>query len=608
MPGPPHPTSVPHPTTPSGGVDSSRRAAFDRGRRPVRATAVGLVAVAFLAGSCRSAEEYVAEADADVYALVAARRAALVEDPEAFSIDPPEDSLRQRILRAAAAGAPLEVGSLTLADCLEIAFENNRDAAAEREQLYRAALDLTLERWRFGWQPSATASGNLDGSLEEASSWSADADLGLTRLFGSGARVVAGIGLGLFENLITEDGVVLNSNFDLSVTQPLLRGFGSEIVMESLTQAERDLVYAVRNYERFRRTFAFDVASRYLRLLQQADGLANEIANAESVRLVSERNQALARAGRLNDIQVDQARQNELSASNGVIDAQQALDSAIDDFKFFLGLPIEAQVEFDLAQLEELESNELSDVEIAEDDAIAIALLGRYDHLNALGRVDDAQRAARIAEDQLRGGLGLVASVGGTSNDDRPVDYDKDDISWGIGLDLDLPVDQIPERNSYRNALISLQANQRAAEEFADSITVGVRDALRDLRSRSESYTIQRQSVALAERRVESSSRNLEAGRAETRDLLESQESLLSARNSRTRALIDFRLAELALWRDLELLEVQDGALAVDRGALAAALEAVRLERGSASASATPRTERVPAEPAGTSDAEEASE
>ncbi|QDU85708.1 Outer membrane efflux protein [Planctomycetes bacterium Pla163] len=526
--------------------------------------------------SCRSPEEYVAEADADVYALVAARRAALVADPDAFSIAPPEDSLRQRILVGIESGAAVELPPLRLSDCLAIAYENNRDAAERRESLYRAALDLTLERWRFGWQPSATASGDLNGSLEESTSWSADADLGLTRLLGSGARVVAGIGLGLFENLLTNDGVMTNSSFNLSVAQPLLRGFGSKIVTEPLTQAERTLLYEVRSYERFRRTFAFDVASRYLRLLQQVDGLANELANAESVKRVSERNKALAEAGRLNDIELDQARQNELSATSRVIDAQQGLDSQLDDFKFFLGLPIEFDLQLDVDELGELVANELEDLDFDEEEAIAIALLGRYDHLNAIDRVDDAERRADIARDGLRAGLGLVGSIGGTSQDDQPLDYGSDAITWNLGLDLDLPVDQIPERNAYRSALITLEATRRAAGEFADNITVGVRDALRDLISRSETFRIQDRSVQLAERRVESSSRNLEAGRAQTRDLLESQDSLLSARNARTRALIDFRLAELALWRDLEVLAVEEDGVGVDTDALFAAREAVR--------------------------------
>ncbi|MEZ5978931.1 MAG: TolC family protein [Planctomycetota bacterium] len=538
----------------------------------------GALAAAALLGACKSAEEYAAAADSDVYALVAARRAALVADPDAFSIEPPANSLRQRILAADAGGEALEIEPLELGDALEIAFENSRDASDRREQLYRAALDLTLERWRFGWQPTAGASANLSGSLEETESWSGGADLGLTKLLGSGARIVGGIGISLFENLLGSDGVGSGSDFSLSVNQPLLRGFGFRITTEPLTQAERDLVYEVRSYERFRRTFAFDVATRYFRLLQAIDSVKNEIANQESVELVARRNEALSRAGRLSDIELDQAKQNQLTALNRVIDAQQDLESQIDDFKLFLGLPISAAIEFDSGELERLGESELEEVELSEDEAVAIALSGRLDYLNSVDRVDDARRRAEIAEDALRGGLGLVAQVNGSSDSNQPLDYRPENVGWSVGLDLDLPIDQLPERNSYRSALISLDATRRGAEEFADSVTVAVRDALRNLASRAEAFSIQDRSAQLAERRVASASRNLEAGRAQTRDLLESQQSLLDARNARTRALIDFRLAQLGFWRDLEVLSVENGRIEPDGEALAQALALVHAD------------------------------
>ena len=48
----------------------------------------------------------------------------------------------------------------------------------------------------------------------------------------------------------------------------------------------------------------------------------------------------------------------------------------------------------------------------------------------------------------------------------------------------------------------------------------------------------------------------LEAGRAEIRDLLESQEDLLSAQNELTAAIISYRVAELELQRDMGVLQV----------------------------------------------------
>jgi outer membrane protein TolC len=50
----------------------------------------------------------------------------------------------------------------------------------------------------------------------------------------------------------------------------------------------------------------------------------------------------------------------------------------------------------------------------------------------------------------------------------------------------------------------------------------------------------------------------LEAGRIQIRDLLEAQDALLSAQNSLTRAVVDYRIGELEFQRDLDLLEVNE--------------------------------------------------
>jgi hypothetical protein len=52
-----------------------------------------------------------------------------------------------------------------------------------------------------------------------------------------------------------------------SFTQPLLRDFGSDIETEALMQAERDLLYQLRDFTRFRKTFAVRVASDYYSVL-----------------------------------------------------------------------------------------------------------------------------------------------------------------------------------------------------------------------------------------------------------------------------------------------------------------------------------------------------
>ncbi len=65
----------------------------------------------------------------------------------------------------------------------------------------------------------------------------------------------------------------------------------------------------------------------------------------------------------------------------------------------------------------------------------------------------------------------------------------------------------------------------------------------------------------MATRRVTSTNLFLEAGRAQIRDLLEAQEALVSAQNARTAALVNYRVAELELQRDMGVLKIDDKGL-----------------------------------------------
>jgi outer membrane protein TolC len=76
-----------------------------------------------------------------------------------------------------------------------------------------------------------------------------------------------------------------------------------------------------------------------------------------------------------------------------------------------------------------------------------------------------------------------------------------------------------------------------------------------------EALSIQTRAVEVAEKRVKSTDMFFEAGRSELRDLLEAQEALLSARNSLTSAVVDYRMAELEFQSDSGILQIDDKGL-----------------------------------------------
>jgi len=84
-----------------------------------------------------------------------------------------------------------------------------------------------------------------------------------------------------------------------------------------------------------------------------------------------------------------------------------------------------------------------------------------------------------------------------------------------------------------------------------------VRQAYRQLREAAERYSIQKKSLELAQKRVDSTAMFLKTGRARTRDLLESQDALLRAQNDVMAALVEHAIAKLNFFRDVGILQVR---------------------------------------------------
>ena len=120
-----------------------------------------------------------------------------------------------------------------------------------------------------------------------------------------------------------------------------------------------------------------------------------------------------------------------------------------------------------------------------------------------------------------------------------------------------MPFDRKIERNNYRKALIALTQIKRQYDNDMDSVKLDIRDAYRQLVEAAEKYRIQKNSLALARQRVESTTMLLKAGRVTTRDLLESQDALIEAENSLTIALIDHFIAKLNFYKDVGVLKVK---------------------------------------------------
>lgn len=248
---------------------------------------------------------------------------------------------------------------LTLEDVVDLAILNSRAYQTQKETLYLFALQLSQERFNYRLNPLRRGNGSALDFLHRRSGGITENSLSIPSGIGySQALATGGDFLATFANniLLTFNGPAgfsksVSSRLLLNYTQPLIQ---RDIQFESLTQAERNLVYAARDFARFRKQFFVSFASDYYSLIRSFRLI--EIDSQNYFSLVRAFNQAEQEflANQVPRFQVDQVEQNLLSGRGRLIATCNSVEQALDSLKLDLGIPTETNINVDLGELNKL--------------------------------------------------------------------------------------------------------------------------------------------------------------------------------------------------------------------------------------------------------------
>ncbi|HOF40243.1 MAG TPA: TolC family protein [Candidatus Hydrogenedentes bacterium] len=515
--------------------------------------------------------------------------------------------------------APHEAGFyiLSLEKALSVAVKRSRDYQSQKESLYESALALTLQRHRFDpifagrfrgdynrttrdvLRPTDAAlvarelprilerTGELTGGtgallnsyadvvraaaattgvagetrahIVDERSVTGSSNLGFDLLLAGGARIAVDLTSNFLRFVTGDPRVATSSTLQATVTQPLLSGAGRDVVLENLTQAERNVLYQLRSFTRYRKNFAIDIANAYYRVLQNRDAVRNNWSGYLAFQDNAKRQRALAQAGRIKVAELGRNEQAELQARDRYIASVQNYADSLDQFKIKLGLSTDAPILLDQGELELLREKGLDHPNLAPEQAIEIALVSRLDLMVARDRVEDTERKLLVAANALQPNATLVAQGRASSyGQDRFQSIDFDRAEASIGLSVDPLFDRKAERNAYRSALIDYARSVRSLEEATDLIKLDVRQAWRNLQQAQVSYQIQEIGVQLNERRVREQELLLQAGRGSAIDQVDAQNSLIASQNELTAALVQHTIARLSFWRDMGILFIKE--------------------------------------------------
>jgi outer membrane protein TolC len=447
---------------------------------------------------------------------------------------------------------------MRLNDLLAYAIQFSPEYRTRKEDLFITTLQLLRERhlWgpRFFNDTSALFTGTPEpGDYDQA--LNLVNTTGVTQRLPYGGSVSAAALVGVVNKLHQSSSSTAslsqNASFVLNASIPLLRGAGMA-AREDLIQSERNLVYATRTFERFRRDFFFRIATNYFDLIQQQSAIENVRRKIANVEWLQRRSAALANAGRMPYFEVQRAEQDVLFAKNSLIVALETYSRSIDNFKLTIGMPISEKIRIMPTEVV------IPRPEVNLGESIKLALAYRLDLQNNSDQVEDSRRGIEVAKNRLLPDLNLTGTTTYRTDptfDLAGVSFDPGYSSYAVGATFGAPLDRKIEEINYRSSLINYERAIRGFTLAKDRVEVDVRTSVRSIDLARMTLELQNRNISISQTRLDGVILRLQ--NLSTRDFIEAQDVLLAARNSRDAAVRNLRVNILSYLLNTDQLRVQ---------------------------------------------------
>ena len=339
-----------------------------------------------------------------------------------------------------------------------------------------------------------------------------------------------------------------NSDAFLSISQPLLKGFGSEATKAALNRARIGLERAGHDYRAAVLDVIRNVEVAYYNLASAREQLKVRVFSRDVAQKLLEENEAKKDSGVATDLDVLQAQFGVANAQRDILLAEQTVQNRedqllalIDHFGFAEGV-----AEVDLGRP--------NTAPVAFDYSYKLARENRPDYASAQLLLEQLRITERVAKGNKKPQLDLGASVGlnniQASGDDAISElWNGDGYSWGFELALTVPWGLRDEKARHAQAMVSVGREETRLLQLEQRILVDVRSAIRTVDTNIEALRITNLSTQLSEEQYELEKARFDAGLSTFRRVQEAQEDLDTARVREVQAEVSLAVARAELAR-----------------------------------------------------------
>jgi len=534
--------------------------------------------------------------------------------PDQWKLELPESSA----VRVGAITRDEEIARLTLREAIGLALQNNPQIAAQRLEPLRQSEGVLQAQSQydplFSGNLTSNQSNTLQGNALQVGTNSntgaasalntdqRDANFHLFKMFRPGTQATVDL---------LNDRLDTNSRFtslrpqykpqmNLSIVQPLLRGFGWDFSYLVVKQAEETADQALFQYEANLADFVRQVIEDYWAVVGAREQVEVQKQSKALADRTVEENEARVKVGLLPPVSVLEAQADAASREEQVLIAENNLALTMQTLaQIVYYRPAGTFVPRTIEPAEELTPEK---VKVDLDDTLGNALANRPEVAASARGIRVQQLNERVAGNallpklDLAGGYGvngLSGASGITTNTttffaqtnqtrpgcacsptgnlqlpflcqcqiigpSSPIAGGWDDAyrrlrsndfySYSFGLQFQVPIGNAAAQSQYSQARIARDQAELNHRQLLSSVTLEARQTVNDVLTARQRIDTTRVARELAEENLKNQQKRHEVGMATTKDLLDFQSRLTTARAAEIQAKIDYATA-LARWR-----------------------------------------------------------
>lgn len=401
-------------------------------------------------------------------------------------------------------------------------YQASAAAITEAQGLYDPRLQLLLD--------AATSRDAQNSSpVVTSENFATRLNFSLLQKLPSGAELAAGINQRRDDNLLatTAYDPGWRNEFQLSLSQPLLKGFGRMSTEEPILLAAKGRDRAMATVSEEVTLLVADLRSTFAELRRARAILASRRASVGLAEQIVAENQAKVSAGLLPPLDLLEAQVALKSRQRELLDAEQAQEELRDRLAEQLNLTAPPEVVID--------DFRRSDYRPAEEADLTYALSHRPDLRRAEVEVESRRLEAALAEERRRPSLDLLASYARKGlGDDYGASLDQslqsDLQNWSVGLTLNYPLGNRQATGEAVRKKYLAESAGRDSERLREVARRELRTARRQIELGDVRLQVAAAGVDLAAEKLKNLLKRREVGLSTTRAIFEGESDLSRAR------------------------------------------------------------------------------